>query len=69
MAASTSASTLDSLDQDTNNLPSLNNLIRQSVKRTHCLFSADDAFRYNDQSDRAYAIVLLDLKRHAETND
>lgn len=37
---------------DSSGLPSIENLIRASVKRTHSLFSSDEAFRYSDDSDR-----------------
>ncbi|KAL8276750.1 hypothetical protein RQP46_010859 [Phenoliferia psychrophenolica] len=38
---------------DTSALPSIESLIRKSVKRTHSLFSADEAFRYQDEGDRS----------------
>lgn len=34
-------------------LPSIEHLIRKSVKRTHTLFSAEEAFLGQDDSDRA----------------
>lgn len=38
---------------DTSSLPSIEHLIRKSAKRTHCLFSADEAFLYTDDSERS----------------
>lgn len=55
--ASASTSTLDA--ELSSSLPDINGLIRSSVKRTHCLFSAEDAFRYNDASDKACVITVL----------
>ena len=34
-------------------LGSIEYLVRQSTKRTHSLFSAEEAFQYEDQTDRA----------------
>ncbi|ORY84624.1 WD40 repeat-like protein [Leucosporidium creatinivorum] len=45
-------------DPTTQVLPSIDHLIRKSVKRTHTLFSAEEAFRGADDSDRASKLRL-----------
>lgn len=61
--ASTSHATLD--DMAHSSLPDINGSIKQLTKRTYALFSPDEAFRYNDQEDRAYVTITLAEMRPA----
>lgn len=59
---------------DLSSLPSIEHLVRKSAKRTHSLFSANEAFLHADDSDRSYVpspslctnrVVLINSSNHS----